>query len=54
MSHSASQKRQKEEAMRDAAHHAEHATVDGSTKREHHGRDMAHESEEKMEHGEKL
>lgn len=31
MSHSESQKRQKAEAMREAEHHAEHSTVDGSS-----------------------
>lgn len=33
MSHSPEQKRQKDEAMREAARHAEHSTVDGSPNR---------------------
>lgn len=42
MSHSPDQLRQKAEAMREAAHHVEHSTVDGSPKRSSFPSHMAH------------
>lgn len=48
------QKRQKEEAMREAEHCAKHDTVDGSpgrAMRTSHLAHMSYESEEKREHG---